>query len=524
MFMKVTSIRLVIVITYLFCLQNVYAENSLRKYSTQSIKVDINLSKKKFDRQFKYRKRDISRKNFHPLKFDYPLNNPHTGFVLWGSNVKVDGDLPNNYYNASIYHIYIPWRVAEPKDQVFNWSEIESTYFKPIIDRNPNATFIIRPVADYPNATRSNINYWYKNTDKNRDYPIFFHNVNNNIKRNDYYKCNQDGPGVAPDWNDSNFIKQAEEFITALGKQYDGDPRITAVQMGIIGMWGEWHQSGCPELKPKAKVKNAVAAAYANAFKVTPIQTRYVGRHVENVDSGFYEDYFPSYTGNCQIGIPDCNDEGSWNLEWGYSNLVPKAREYWKKHPISGESPLDEQKNTWIDDRQPKIIDLIRKYHFSFLGPAGKHQELGYEDELSIIKANLGYRVQLDSITLPSKVHNDVMELSLGVSQVGVAPMYFPANIAIDWLYSDHQSGNAITETTILPYEINKLLPGEQSVLTFDVPLTGKLANEDGVYDLRLYMVHPNQDNRKIAFANEGLDKYKRLPIGGVSIVRGRSQ
>lgn len=49
-----------------------------------------------------------------------------------------------------------------------------------------------------------------------------------------------------PDWNDPTFLQRVARLLSALGQRYDGDPRISWVDIGIYGTWGEWHTWGLP--------------------------------------------------------------------------------------------------------------------------------------------------------------------------------------------------------------------------------------------------------------------------------------
>jgi len=44
-----------------------------------------------------------------------------------------------------------------------------------------------------------------------------------------------------PDWNDPYFLDRVEKLFQALGKRYNGDPRIAWVEIRMYGDWGEWH-------------------------------------------------------------------------------------------------------------------------------------------------------------------------------------------------------------------------------------------------------------------------------------------
>lgn len=42
-----------------------------------------------------------------------------------------------------------------------------------------------------------------------------------------------------PFYGDANLLDAFEKFLTRLGKLYDGDKRIFAIQAGLLGVWGE---------------------------------------------------------------------------------------------------------------------------------------------------------------------------------------------------------------------------------------------------------------------------------------------
>ncbi|MBR6765564.1 MAG: DUF4832 domain-containing protein [Clostridia bacterium] len=46
---------------------------------------------------------------------------------------------------------------------------------------------------------------------------------------------------IQPDYADPIFLECLENFLAALGKKYNGDPRIELIDVGTIGTWGEGH-------------------------------------------------------------------------------------------------------------------------------------------------------------------------------------------------------------------------------------------------------------------------------------------
>ncbi len=430
--------------------------------------------------------------------------------MLWGSNVAADGGLPDNFHSAHIYHVYIPWRMVETADQVFDWQTVEQTYISSITSRDPDATVVLRLVADYPDGPSSGIDDHYNGGDNDRDYPLFLEQAPLNIGRHVYSSCNGDGPGVAPDWNDPEFRTQATQLAEAFGQQYDGDPRITAIQVGLLGLWGEWHQSGCAAIAPDNEVKNLVKIAYNDAFTQTPLQTRYARvPDASSVGFGFHEDYFPSFTAMCIYGFPQCDDSGDWNLEYGFSQVVPAARNNWQINPVSGESPLASQKDAWVND-ESDITTVLNDYHFSFLGPAGKHENSGNDAVMNRLANQLGYRFQINQFTINNPISTGSTSAEVVFTNIGSAPIYHPYQVALDWVDSDQQT----IATWVFDDDLSTWLPSVQ--LTAQQSFGTTLSH--GTYSLRIYGKSLLLGGSNFSFANQNRDTAGRVILGDINI------
>jgi len=452
----------------------------------------------------------VNSATFTPGSTGDVLDNPHRGYMLWGSSVLADGGLPDNHHQANMYHVYLPWRMVETTDQIFDWQTVEQTYLDPIISAHPNATVVLRLVADYPDGPGSGINAHYTGGDDHRDYPVFLEQPPFNIQRNTYSSCNGDGPGVAPDWNDANFRDQVTDLVIAFGHHFDGDPRISAIQVGLLGLWGEWHQSGCEAIAPDDEVKNLVKIAYDNAFTQTPLQTRYArDPDIFNVEFGFHEDFFPSFTGPCIYNLPLCSDTGDWNLEYGFTHIDPDARNNWQVSPVSGESPLTSQKNAWIND-EADVTTLINDYHFSFLGPAGKHEETGNDAAMDRIANQLGYRLQLNELNIPSPITVQSTTVMVSLNNVGSAPVYHPYHLTLDWVNSNGQT----IDSWVFDQALSSWLQGNHmsAQQTFNTSLP------NGVYSLRAYGQSTSSPNRNLILANNSRDSIDRIILGNVTV------
>ncbi|MBN1669556.1 MAG: DUF4832 domain-containing protein [Kiritimatiellae bacterium] len=447
-----------------------------------------------------------------PAKTADDLNNPHKGFMLWASTYAA-GE-PDNYYGATIFHVYVPWREVETADQVFDWTTFETNHIVPILNDYSNATFVLRPVADYPDGPGSEISYFYAGGELDRDYPKFLEEPPLNIAYDAYSSCDGDGPGRTPDWNNPAMVQQMQQFIAALAQRYDGDARITCIQVGLLGLWGEWHQTGCEDWAPSNSTKAAVRDAYDAAFTHTRLQTRYPRNpDAVNVEFGFHEDYFPSFTTYCLYGFPSCDDTGDWNMGWCFTNVTPASTNNWETNPISGESPMTAQKDTWVNDTAD-ILTVLRDHHFSFLGPAGKHEQSGYGASLAPIKRTLGYNYHIQRCDWPDTVQRDVpFDVTLVLTNSGSAPCYheFPVELAL----CDGAGSPVWTHTWA--FDLRQVTPGPEWSFTEPFTVSGV---STGAYDLRIAILNPRFGNQPgVLIQSGGRDANDRYPIGAVSLI-----
>ncbi len=447
---------------------------------------------------------------FSPAPTTNDLNNPHKGFMLWGTDYAAGA--PNNHYGSTIYHVYAPWREIETADQVFDWGRFETNHLLPILAAHSNATFVVRPVADYPDGQNSGITLFYSGGELTRDFPAFLTNTPLSIPAYPYTSCDGDGPGMTPDWNRPAMITQLVQFVQAFGARYDGDPRITAVQVGLLGLWGEWHQSGCDARAPSNTVKIAVRDAYVAAFTNTPLQTRYA-RDPDSigVSFGFHEDYFPSFTAPCIYGFPSCDASGDWNLSYGFQHVNPAAATNWRVNPVSGESPLGSQKRAWTSDWDD-VMTVLRDYHFSFLGPAGGHEANGRQARLNPMKRLLGYNYHLVRVDWPDTAALGVaIPVTLALTNSGAAPCYHPFQVEIALCAAD----GAPLWRFALTNNLRELIPGLHAEWSAALA-PGNLST--GIYSLRVGILDPRTGEPGVHIQSTGEDARGRIVVGTISL------
>jgi hypothetical protein len=85
------------------------------------------------------------------------------------------------------------------------------------------------------------------------------------------------GKHWVPDFSDTLFREKHFRLIRELGRRYDGHSDLDLVDIGSVGLWGEWHMSGTAALDagkavplPSVEMRNAIIDAWREAFAKTP--------------------------------------------------------------------------------------------------------------------------------------------------------------------------------------------------------------------------------------------------------------
>ena len=89
------------------------------------------------------------------------------------------------------------------------------------------------------------------------------------------------------DYDSPAFQERLRRLVAKLGQAWDEDPRIFAVQMGLIGRFGEHHNPA-----PTAEQRRLLAEAFQKAFKHKPVLVRHNDPEFMEAGFGIYYDTF----------------------------------------------------------------------------------------------------------------------------------------------------------------------------------------------------------------------------------------
>jgi|GEM_PF-581378 len=265
------------------------------------------------------------------------------------------------------------------------------------------------------------------------------------------------------DYDSPMFQERLKRLVMKLGQAWDEDPRIFAVQMGLIGHWGEHHHPA-----PTTAQRRLLTDAFKQAFKNKPVLVRHTDPEFMEAGFGIYYDTFANLSREPPTGPRD-------QFPWQATHVF---RDQWKQAPIEGEVEYNWQKERenakpqetfgrtpdetmTSPDYRRYMIDKIRRYHASYLGWIDN-----YDDSNSEVLAGaaelqrvFGYRFTLESASYPLTVQpGGTLGAKLVVRNTGSAPFYLDWPVAIGLL--DPATKNPIWSAVLQGVDIRQWLPG----------------------------------------------------------------
>ncbi|MFZ4766415.1 MAG: DUF4832 domain-containing protein, partial [Roseimicrobium sp.] len=266
------------------------------------------------------------------------------------------------------------------------------------------------------------------------------------------------------DYDSPAFQGRLKAFVAKLGQAWDNDPRIFAVQMGLIGHYGEHHTPA-----PTADQRRLLAEAFKAAFKNKPVLVRHTDAEFMEAGFGIYYDTFAYIDREPPEGSKE-------QFPWQATHVYP---DIWKRAPIEGEVEYNWQAQR--DNAKPKqtfgrtpdetmkepayrryMLDKIRRYHASYLGWIDNYDESNREvlAGAAELQKVFGYRFVLDSVSYPKTAKPDSkLTVKLAVRNAGSAPFYLDWPVAVALL--DPETKKPVWSGPLSGLDIRKWLPGE---------------------------------------------------------------
>lgn len=313
-----------------------------------------------------------------------------------------------------------------------------------------------------------------------------------------------------PDMGDPLFLKAHFRLIAELGRRYDGHPEMDLLDIGSVGLWGEWHMSGTGVKMPSWDVRRAIIDAWIEAFPRTP-KVMLIGdleglRYATQRGCGWRADCLGDMGGFSK----------TWNhMEHFYRQQLQKAQaeQVWKEAPVAFESCWDMRK--WVAEGWDVrfIFDYALDLHASYINNKSSPIPEGTLSEVERLLRRLGYRLVLREARFSRTVsRSGEIRLLTRWENVGVAPPYWDFQVALRLtpFTSAGKPSLLMTSTSIKGW-----LPGSREQI-ISAPLPKGLPS--GRYLLSLGILHPQRKEPCVQLAIEGRDPEGWYPISPIEV------
>lgn len=409
-----------------------------------------------------------------PVEYKGFLKIPGVGFQTFFRFEDEDPNMKQLPFESGSAYFRWMWAQLEPEEGKYNWDLIDHHLARA---RENGQTLEFRVMLEWPGEYDIGIPQWL--VDKGVNLRL------THCEEEDYY---------SPDLEDPIIKQYHEKLIRALGERYDGHPDLGSVDIGSVGLWGEWHEYCHPELMPSREERSAIIDLYYESFPNTPLLAL-----VDDKEGIQYaaEKGRSAWRADCwgNLKPPGQGWNHHANSYWPAHNLIPNA---WKKGPVALESCWTMKK--WLADGGDitQIVDDAISWHATLAHNKSDYVPNEFKSEVERLVMKLGFRLVLRKIGYDSLVAvGSTQKVSLDWENLGIAPPYRDYRVAFrlrgtdGLIYGIHVSG-----LSILGW-----LPGKKFVEVL-YPLPNNLAV--GEYKLELGLVFHSATDHLVPIANEG--------------------
>ena len=408
-----------------------------------------------------------------------PDPDPSEGFPIDYDAIKGPPP-PGSFPSTSIAYFRIYWRFIEPSEGEYHWEQIDRA-LRMAHDRHQTLMLRLPP---YGPEQKSDVPAWYRIASNEPDYK----------KKlvTDFWHVDPENP---------IYTERYGRLIRAFGKRYDGNPDIEAVDIAIVGAWGEG--AGTDLLKPATR--DALLDAYFDAFPRTTLLMQLSGdrgsfdhARKRRVDVGWRAD--------CLGDLDEFSPTWSHMYDYYPQQVVHLGlQENWRAQPVSLE--VCGVLNSWKERHWDAdyIIDQSLKWHISSFNAKSSEVPEEFRPKVARWLNKMGYRYALRKFVFPARsAPGGAFEFASWWENLGVAPSYRNYPVAL-------RLKSAVREVVLTTdSDIRKWLPGD-SLLEGTLKLPENLPEGDYAVSLALIDPASKQPRIRLASAGRGADGWYDL-------------
>jgi hypothetical protein len=393
-----------------------------------------------------------------------PPDNPLKGFLPY------QNDPNRNNFPHSMSFMYFALRDLMTGPTNFAWTPIEAQIKAAT---NEGCHFVFRVYLDFPTLSTGIPQYLLDGGLTTYSYTNYGNKTS-----------------VSPNWEDPNLRAAMTNFIAALGKVYDGDPRIGAIPLGLLGFWGEWHDEGVPFAS--ATVQSEVMDAFQATFGKTKLLLRLPtsengGRPIGYHDDSFCMDTLSPYVNGFVLQMTNAGSAAmaKWQTQMIGGEVYPNL--WYCLFNDSSCAPAGEDFNACVDATHASWL-MNRGVFTSSLTNAPRDRALA-------AARRLGYEFHV--ISLSTWTNKTSLIAGVRIWNTGVAPFYqnWPIELAA-------VSSGQIVRKWSTPWVISNIMPHNAPM-----DLQMSLSNPPpGNFTLLMRVSNPLASGKPLRFANASQD------------------
>ena len=327
-----------------------------------------------------------------------------------------DGNLENkDHPQTSIAYWRVYWKYLEPEEGKYRWDLIDQA----LDSAMSRGQRLMLRVAPYGSGT-----------EKKRDVPDWYREM---VGDESQWRYDNPVNKWLVDAEDPRYAKYFGGLISEIGKRYDGHPGLEAVDLSIVGAWGE----GAGSELLSEKTYKALIDAYTDHFKITPLiillmDEKTNGYARSQIDLGWRVDCIGD------LGFW-ADEQNGWTHMYDFypqSIINYGVSEDWRKSPISLEicgTFLSWKERQGYGEKEVKyIFDQTLKWHISSFNAKSSPVPEEWKPLVDEWLKKMGYRFVLRKFSYPEKVKvGEFLPFESWWENKGVAPCYTNYPLAI---------------------------------------------------------------------------------------------
>lgn len=324
-----------------------------------------------------------------------------------------------------------------------------------------------------------------------------------------YFSYYGDGTRWTPHFDDPIFRQKHFNFLQALGQRYNGHPDIDSVDIGTVGLWGEWHfGETTPSVPmPSTAGKELIIDKYFQYFPDTPLVAQLEDEHALEYavqrGAGFRGDCLGNMNWQNRISPP-----GMYEQRIAGAN----AGEAWRTAPVQFEACWTIQ--YWVNQGWDVnyIFNWALSKHMSAFHNKNSPVPSSALPAVNAMLLRIGYRYVLHEIQHELYAQSGgMLNLSMSWENKGVAPSY--GNYVLGVQLRNAQG--AVVGTIATSTQVKNWMPG---TFALDQAITLPSGLAPGEYTVAIGIIDPVSQQPKVQLASAGKDSNGWYPYTSVIV------